>query len=580
MKGAMLEAGKNGVGGGMGLAGRAISAICSLPAPLRPPKATDGKVSRSLSEAGFSGEDAERYSSGAFIISVFGGALSFLPLLFVFLLPEAIAASLLIFALFFLILLNFPSLLAMRRQKEAESELPFLLRELAIYIDIGIPFEKAIAKIGAGNYALSREFAECAREINSGASVQAALSKFSAGTRSLALKRALLIISSIYETGAKAEQLKRMAEELSSSQLTDMRAQTGKFSMLAIAFIAASALLPSFFTVYAAVSPIIAGEAVPPLQFWLFFLLVFPFLDAVVLCAMLFMLPPAKPSRGREGMEAEYLQKKGVKNAKAALALLAASSLVLSAALFFSGLGMLSLFALAIAPAAYALASYAAQREIAEAEGFLPDALYGAAATHRLFSSEKMLSYLAKGNFGRLSEAFGIALARQQAGEGFEESMKAASVHCPSQLTKRAFSLLIVSHKTGAEMYAAMRETAQDVVSFFALVRERAALLSMQRYTVLASCALLVPAILGAVAYIAPSLSSASSLILPSANTEIPGLFLACQAYLVLNAALSSLLLALVETDPKKAALYFCACAPVAIAVFALVSAGALLPAL
>jgi hypothetical protein len=252
--------------------------------------------------------------------------------------------------------------------------------------------------------------------------------------------------------------------------------------------------------------------------------------------------------------------------------------------LFLFSMPVLAALSLCIAPAAYGLLSYGAQREIADAEARLPDALYSAASTHRLFSSERMLAFLAKGGFGRISEAFGIALRRQTAGESFEQSLIAATEHCPSPLVRRAFSLLIVSHQTGADMYFAMRESAQDVVSFFALVRERAALLSMQRYTVLASAALLVPAILGAVAYLVPPLAATSSAELSGgevANTievEIAQLLLACQAYLMVNAALSSLLLAVSETDVKKAALYFAFCAPSAIAVFAIVSGGALLP--
>jgi hypothetical protein len=109
----------------------------------------------------------------------------------------------------------------------------------------------------------------------------------------------------------------------------------------------------------------------------------------------------------------------------------------------------------------------------------------------------------------------------------------------------------------------------------------------MQRYTVLASAALLVPLILGAVAYLVPPLAATSSVSLSgeigTAATEgadISQLLLACQAYLIINAALSSLLLALSESDVKKAALYFAFCAPCAIAAFAMASGGAILPSL
>ena len=128
-----------------------------------------------------------------------------------------------------------------------------------------------------------------------------------------------------------------------------------------------------------------------------------------------------------------------------------------------------------------------------EAESRLSDALYTAASTHRLLSAEKMLSSLAKGGFGRLSDSFALALHRQKAGDSFAASMAAAAAHCPSVLVERAFSLLVVAYETGANMYSALRSAAEDVVAFFTLVRERSAMLSMQRYTILAASGALVP---------------------------------------------------------------------------------------
>ena len=115
--------------------------------------------------------------------------------------------------------------------------------------------------------------------------------------------------------------------------------------------------------------------------------------------------------------------------------------------------------------------------------------------------------------------------------------------------------------------------------SFFALVRERAALLAIQRYTILLSSAILVPVILGTVVFLAPSLSGAANISAvngtsaqPASTNLVPTLVLCCQIYLVINAALSSALLALSETNPKRAALYFAICAPLSQIAFALAS--------
>jgi len=481
------------------------------------------------------------------------------------------------FGILFLFLLRLPSILASRREKRTESELPYLLRELAIYIDIGLPFEKCIARLAGGKYELSREFAAARGEMASGASVQAAFARLSSSTGSLPLKRSLLLLSTIYETGKGTEPLRRMADELSASQISEMRAQAGKFSLLAIAFIAVSALIPSFFSVFAAVSPLVLSEPVREWHVWLAFLLVFPALDAAALFAMFLLLPPVK-QEGAAGMLDEYLESRGIHASGRKLAIaLAAISLALAALCLAAGSIVLAFLSICIGPAIYSLAAYWSEAEMKRAEMLLPDALYTAASTHKLLSAEKMLALLAKGGFGRVSDAFALALARQRTGDSFQSSMQAAARYCPTPLAARAFSLIVVAYETGADMYSALRECAQDVVSFFALLRERAALLSIQRYTVLASCALLVPFILGTVVYLAPTLSGAS--VAGSAQPDaalLSTLELACQIYLVLNAALCALLLALSESNPARAALYFAICAPLALIFFSFASSSAL----
>ncbi|VVC02074.1 Type II secretion system (T2SS), protein F [uncultured archaeon] len=550
--------------------------VSRFPALARFSKGSEAAAARQLARAGIHSVDAQRYLSGALTLSLaasfafFAAALALLPLL------EAAGGALLAFALLLGCLVSLPRLLALRREKQAEAELPFLLRELAIYIDIGLPFEKGLLRISSRDYILSSDFAECCKSIRSGATVQSSLAHISAESRSLAVKRALLLLSSIYETGGNAEALKRMAEELSGAQVSAMRAQSGRLSLLAIVFIAVSALIPSFFTVFAAVSPAISGEAVAGWQLWLAFLLVFPLLDLAALALMFFLLPPSGRKDVDDGaiME-EYLRKKGAGlSRKSFVSLAAASSLAIAAVCLLFGNLLLFALCLCLAPAAYFLLSYLAHHEIDDAEARLPDALYSAAATHRIMSAERMLLFLSKGEFGRLSEAFGLALRRQKAGEGFADSMRAAARHCPSPLVERAFSLLIVSYETGANMYFALREAAQDVVSFFALVRERSALLSIQRYTVLASCAFLVPMILGTVVFLAPSLSRTTAFSSGADAALLSTLLPACQLYVFLNAAISSLLLSFAETRPARAALYFALAVPLSQAVFALASSG------
>jgi Flp pilus assembly protein TadB len=562
----------------MSLGKNAVEFCCRFPKIIRLSSASEKRAAKNLDAAGLGEISARDYLSGAFTLSIAIAAAALMPLAIVLDVMAAAGVALILLSASIGIALALPNILAKRRQALIEAELPFFIREIAAYIDVGLPFEKAVSRMAKAGYILSPEFSRFTNELSTGKSMQQALSNLSSRTASLPLKRALLLLSTIYETGSKTEPLKRLSEELSESQVLQMRAESGRFSLFTIAFIAASALVPSFFMVYATLSPALLQQQVSSLEIFAAFLLIFPAINAMIVCTMALFLPPAEQESGNEWNGAVKLAKRmGADDLRSALFLLALLSFFAACASFTMGTVELALLLLCIAPATYVMLVYFASREISVAEGYLPDALYSAAATHRIFSSERMLSFLAKGDFGLLSEAFYAALQRQKAGEGFEQSLAAAQKIVPSRLVGRAFSLLIVAHQTGADMYFAMRESASDVVAFFSLVRERAALLSIQKYTILAASSLLVPAIIGTVSQLSGSLAPASSLIGGNAIAQ-PSLALACQIYLISNAALSSLLLAMLDGNRNKAAIYFLIAAPLSELVFSLASSGVVPP--
>lgn len=532
-------------------------------------KESAARVEQKLSSAGIDMISGQGYLAGSLF-------LSFLLSLFCLFISlqsglgaaEAAAAFFLSFGFAFGLCLLFPSALSAKHALLVEAELPFVMREFAAYLQIGLPFEKCIAKISKAGYALSPDFAAILREVKAGASMQSALSSFSLRQQSMQAKRFSILLLQAYETGLGPELLKRAAEDLSSLQLSRMREQNGRLSLLSILFIASSAILPAFFCVFAALSPLVSSEALSEGAIWAAFLIAFPAINLLVLLFVSLSLPPAVFFiEGREKRIEELLLHYGLRISHRNFALiLAALSISLSLLLLAFSLPHAALFALCLAPAAYSLVSYISEKEIHDAERKLPDVLYSAASMHKFFSAERMLSFFAKGGFGRLSSAFGMALRRQQAGESFAKSLSAAEAHCPSPLVKRALSLLAVSYETGTDMYFALREAAQDVAMFFSLVQERLAMLAIQRYTLLLSAAILVPAILGISLSFLPQLAAFG--MQEGSQLAFDSLSLACRAYLLVGAALSSAMLSYSEGQQSKALLYFSAIAPLSQLVF------------
>ncbi|MCX8198096.1 MAG: type II secretion system F family protein [Candidatus Micrarchaeota archaeon] len=535
------------------------------------------KASAELHMAGVPGEDGERYLSGSAVLSIFFSFLFFALLFSIGLgLAESFAAAMLSFAAFFLFLLFLPRMLSSRRQLLIEAELPFLLREFAVYLDIGMPFEKCMEEISKKEYLLSSSFKAALGQIRSGSTIPQALIRVSSESKSIQLKRSMLILSEIYEVGAGSEQLKHFADSLSDMQSSNIRAQAGKLAFLSVLFISASAILPAFFCIFFVVLPFF-GEPISEGYSWLFFLFIFPILDAAILLAMVFNMPaPDSALAGKQALE-DYLSRRGFSYGAKGFALsLAFASLGLSLLFLAFGQAWLAALALCAGPSAYALASHYASKEHDSAEDFLPEALHSAASVQKVLSPEKMLSFLAKSGYGRLSEAFETALRRQKAGESFSLSMRHALSSCQTFLVRRAFGLLIVSYETGADMRKALRETASDAAAFFSIIKERAAALAVQHYTLLAASSFLVPFILGSALSMVPAISSSASIGGLSENpAQFSSLALACQLYLAACSFFSSFALSISSGKRESWLLYFSLILPLSQCVF-LLSSGSL----
>jgi hypothetical protein len=131
-------------------------------------------------------------------------------------------------------------------------------------------------------------------------------------------------------------------------------------------------------------------------------------------------------------------------------------------------------------------------------------------------------------------------------------------------MLERAIELMIISYETGADMSKALREVASDIASFFVLLKERAAVLSIQYYTIIAASSFLVPFILG----IAVSMVPSFSIYFTNTKLDLENLKFSVQAYLVICSLFSSFALAFSSQDIKKVLLYFSFIAPFSQLVF------------
>lgn len=240
--------------------------------------------------------------------------------------------------------------------------------------------------------------------------------------------------------------------------------------------------------------------------------------------------------------------------------------------------GALLFFATLFVPpaAAYAWFDYAASRRVADIDEALPSALFQVASLPRGTSTEKMIAAVASAGYGALSKEFSKANRRIGAGASVPRALELTAQENDSALLKRSCLLLSNAYAAGGDQSHAFKEVAEDAFQMQALARENAASLSVQKYTLLAASALLVPAILALLLNIVSTLSAgldSGGLLLSSASASQRAALLAAvtlgnQAYLALFAALSAYFVASFEGNAKKAVVYAAFNLPCALLLF------------
>jgi len=400
-----------------------------------------------------------------------------------------------------------------RKDSEIEAAIPSVLRMMGAELGMGTPFEEVLRAAGEGNGAFHEEVRKVAREAELGAGVPAALASMAARSRSLAVKRVAGVLALCYSRGEGGEPLKRLADELARTQRAALKEHAAKASMLGLAFISAACVLPSLFLALAVVGSSFMEGAIGPGEVWLVFLGGLP----LVLAAIVGLAWISTPVFARRQID------------------------------------------------------WLAGGKAAEAERFLPDALLHAASIAEGAGFSDVVASIARSEYGALSSEFGIAEKKISAGEGFGAALEGIGKRLNSAAVGRACALLSRAYETGADLGDAMREAAEDAVELLSAEKEKAALLAVQKYTLLAGV-LLVPVILGMIAKAVSGLdfSSIAELGLSGGGDDVLGAGLgASRAYLLLFACFSGLFLAVQEGEPRKGVAYALVFAPVALVAFA-----------
>lgn len=195
-------------------------------------------------------------------------------------------AALLLFFPSFVLLLYLPKA---RRKEHAclvEASMPLHLMNIAMELNLGVAFEKALENSCRGEDACSKEFKKVLAEIEEqGASVQRALRHFSERIESRLAKRAAMQLSSAFEQTGKerGEPLKRIASEILARQRVEVKLFSGKMVVSSLLFIGVSAIVPALFQSFSIVGSAVLSLDFTATQLFIIIAVGFPLLDLAVL---------------------------------------------------------------------------------------------------------------------------------------------------------------------------------------------------------------------------------------------------------------------------------------------------------
>lgn len=389
----------------------------------------------------------------------------------------AAPAALLAFALAFALLLRLPALELARRNAEICADLPFFLRTAGMLADLGIPFQRALETAAGERGALAEGMGRVLGDVKAGAGLPRALSSFAVASGSLPAKRAVARLLSAYETGAGGRELVRIGDELLAQERHRLKEYSARSAMFGLFFMMTSAILPTFFLVYAVLGGFAFGSSPGHAQIALGLLVAFP--AASVLIALLSKATmPRSAFAGDEGLDMRLLLPGGV---------------------FMAGSLLLPQFQAPALAAGAALAAWlahsawAAGRRVEEIEAQLPDALFSVAGLPKSSRLERVFRMIGEGGHGALSEEAAKS-ARQLAlnikGDAVLDDFAA---RIPSVMARRA--ALVIRQMVATNSLDRLGALADDMLAAFQIKRERGQMFAMQKYT-LAAGALLIPLIL------------------------------------------------------------------------------------
>lgn len=209
-------------------------------------------------------DDPEQYAV-AFILSssiwavLVAGLIFFIAVYGQGLYPEEAAApvtaiGIVVFAVFFVLHMMYPSILARRAAEEADRKLVYVLRDLWVQSTSGVPSYIAMSNIARGDYGvISDEVHDAVSKISAGERDITVLEHLATTTRSEAFKRSLWDVITSMKTGlGMSAALENALTALTGEQRRRIKAYSTSLNFYLLLYLLFAAVVPAIFTTFLA----------------------------------------------------------------------------------------------------------------------------------------------------------------------------------------------------------------------------------------------------------------------------------------------------------------------------------------
>ncbi|MEM2908950.1 MAG: type II secretion system F family protein [Candidatus Bilamarchaeaceae archaeon] len=462
----------------------------------------------------------------------------------------AFSALLLVYAFF----LALPAFELNKKTKIIEAEMPFTLRTIGMLRNMNITFIKCLSMAAEEESEISRELKGIVNDVGSGITLERSFSKFAALFSSYPIKRAITQIISAYELGSSGTEMRRIGDELLAVQQHQMREYASKSAIFGMLFIMTSAILPVFFLVYVLIGNFGVGGGLEKGAIALILLLIFPAISVLLLIVSKASVPYSPLIPKSNILDANILIPAIVFLAS----FLVEDELLRLGGLIIGGAAMLY----------FVYTNYQKEKRNEEIEHYLPDALFSVSALPKSTKVEKIFETIERGGYGALSDEASKAKRQLSMNIKVDSVLDDLWRRNESPALKKVCIMMKHAHNTNS--LDQLHFIAEDLLKNFEIKRERANLMSMQKYTVLFG-GFIIPFILKIAISLITSLIDfmANS---PVASEMIQYVVSLIPAYLVMYALISSFYVADIEGRKSRAAIYFLLLAIVSITIFNAVS--------